>query len=90
MIPLVITINIEQTPWEDLRPPVGGPQPDPPSIIQRIGVLPRGMESGAPSVAIVIVTPDGKKIIAETSLKLLRAAMRTFNAVYQESDQPSN
>jgi hypothetical protein len=47
-----------------------------------IGVLEGGMQSGKPSVAFAFTLPDGKKVFAETSLKLFQAAAKAFAAKY--------
>lgn len=77
MIPLVIEIDGDNA-WADLRD-------DPDRVIGavetfRIARLARGMTSGATSVAIRIDLPDGKVVIAQTSLKLLSAAVSAFQA----------
>ena len=43
-----------------------------------IAALKGGMTSGKPSVAIRLDLPDGRTVIAETSLTLLLAAAETF------------
>lgn len=47
-----------------------------------IAGLGRGMVSGAPSVMIRIDQPDGRVVIAETSLKLLLTAADALKARY--------
>lgn len=47
-----------------------------------ITALSHGMESGATSVALRINLPDGKVVIAETSLALLVATVRALAARY--------
>lgn len=41
-----------------------------------------GMSSGAPSVAIILDLPDGRKVLAETSLRLFLSAARALRAKY--------
>lgn len=41
-----------------------------------------GMSSGAPSIAFVIDLPDGRKVFAQTSMKLLVQAADAFKAYY--------
>jgi hypothetical protein len=48
----------------------------------RIAVLPGGMESGEPSVAITFDLPDGRAVVAETSLNGFQAAARATAARY--------
>lgn len=50
----------------------------------RVAVLPRGMASGRPSVAIRMETHDGTVIIAETSARLFAAAGRAITARYPD------
>ena len=49
-----------------------------------VGGLPRGMTSGNPSVAIRIDLPDGRVVVAETSLRLFLAAAAALRARYGE------
>ncbi len=44
--------------------------------------LAKGMESGKPSVAFRIDLPDGRVVVAETSLVLFLAAADVFKARY--------
>ena len=81
MIPLTITPNLDLDPWDDLRGDpslidTGGVMPS----LRRIGILPQGMQSGRASVAFVIDLPDGRKLMAETSLALFRIAARAIEA----------
>lgn len=50
--------------------------------IAEIAMLPNGMSSGAPSVAVRIDLPDGTFIFAQTSLKLLCLAADAFRVRY--------
>jgi hypothetical protein len=73
MIPLQITLNVEETPWGDLAsecPQLGK--------IERIGRLPRGTTSGKSTVTVVIRMPDGTRHMAETTLALLDGAMQAM------------
>lgn len=47
-----------------------------------VGGLPGGMASGKPSVAFCIPLPDGRVVIAETSLALLLTAGDALKARY--------
>lgn len=47
-----------------------------------LGVLPHGMKSGQPSVAIRIDLPNGHTVVAETSAKVLVAAAQSIMAAY--------
>jgi hypothetical protein len=50
--------------------------------LTRITILPEGMESGLPSIALGVETEDGEKIIAQTSWALLHNACRAFEIRY--------
>jgi hypothetical protein len=50
----------------------------------RLAVLDGGMVSGRPSVALRLDLPDGRVVIAETSLALLSASVRAIWARYGE------
>lgn len=52
-----------------------------------VGVLPAGMASGAPSVAICVPLPNGRVVIAETSLALFLTAADAFRARYGDPRQ---
>jgi len=43
-----------------------------------VATLAGGMESGTPSVAFIITLPDGRVVLAETSLALFQEAARMF------------
>jgi hypothetical protein len=47
-------------------------------------VLDSGMVGGRPSVAIRIDLPDGRTVLAETSLRLLLTAAKAFEAKYPD------
>jgi hypothetical protein len=44
-----------------------------------IALLPGGMTSGKPSVTFRLQLPDGKIVLAQTSLELLTASVRAMN-----------
>ncbi len=48
----------------------------------RIAGLAGGMKSGAPSVAMGLELPDGRVVVAETSLKLFLAAADALRAKF--------
>jgi hypothetical protein len=67
--------------WPDLRDDPGVIAlmgPDAPPI--GVALLPGGMTSGRPSVAIRIALPDGRTVLTETSLALLDQAVAIFHA----------
>lgn len=47
-----------------------------------VAVLSQGMASGAPSVAVRVDLPDGRSVVAQTSLKLFLTAADAFKARY--------
>jgi hypothetical protein len=51
-------------------------------LLVGISALEAGMDTGRPSVMLRAETDDGKVILAETSLRLLSAAVRAFVARY--------
>lgn len=53
-----------------------------------IAVLDRGMRSGRASVMLRFDLPDGKVVMAETSLRLLTMAAQAFNAKHPDPDGP--
>lgn len=76
---LSITLNLESDPWEDLKlRSEEGRLVHLKDAPMRVGALPRGMQSGKASVAIAIELPDGRTVVAETSLELFLAAARVF------------
>ncbi len=52
------------------------------ATIEAIGGLPAGMTSGKTSVGLCITTEDGKKVYAETSLKMLQMVTAGLTARY--------
>jgi len=52
-----------------------------------VTALEGGMQSGDPSVAIIIEPPDGPWILAETSLKLFLVAADALKAKYGDPRQ---
>lgn len=75
MIPLTVTPDLDNHPWRDLgphAPVIGG--------IDRIGRLSNGTDEGNSVVVVAIVMPDGKRYLAETTLRLMRIAMVAIEA----------
>jgi hypothetical protein len=52
--------------------------------LTKLGALPKGMASGRASVAVLITLDDGTHVFAETSLRLLRTAVNTFDSLYPD------
>jgi hypothetical protein len=48
-----------------------------------VGSLAGGMRSGKPSVAFCFTLPDGRVVVAETSLELLTATARGLAAAHE-------
>jgi hypothetical protein len=76
-----ITLNLDETPWKDLR------RPDLVRITTplRFGALPGGMASGKASIAIAALLPDGRPVVMELSLDHFLAAAAAFQARYGEN-----
>jgi hypothetical protein len=45
-----------------------------------LAVLERGTASGKPTVAIVLPLPDGRRVLAQTTLALFQASAKAFTA----------
>lgn len=74
--PLDISTNLDLTPWFDLREN-GELIKDPEgraATIDRIGILPDATMEHRACVELLIRLPDGRLVIAETTLRLFRAA----------------
>jgi hypothetical protein len=65
---LHVTANLDIDPWSDLegQPLVNG---DKSALLERIGVLPNSTDSGRATVAVVVRLPDGRAVLAETTLR---------------------
>lgn len=79
MIPLNVTLDLDASPWEDIDhrttlPRVGL------ATVERVGILPRGTESGRSTVVLLVRMPDGRPVLAETTLRLFNAAARAVAA----------
>lgn len=85
---VVITPNIEDAPWSDLKAlhdscgillAMGNDNP-----ALRIGGLPRGTKGGKTSVSIAVTLSDGSVVLTETTLVLFLAAADLLRATYPE------
>ena len=80
-----ITLNLEETPWHDLRdnpklfPAMGETVKD-----LRFGALPNGTVEGMPTVNICFELPDGRIVLTETTMRIFCSAARAFEARYPE------
>lgn len=82
MIPLTVTMNLDIDPWTDLHDDAaqvidyGGDT----AKLTRVGILPNGTRSGKATVGLLVELPDGRKVIAETTLALFLMAARACGA----------
>lgn len=60
------------------------------STVEAVVALPRGMVGGRPSVAFKIDLPDGRTVMAETSMRLFLMAARAFRAKYGDVDEEND
>ena len=68
-----ITMDFKDGDWRDLKAEHSGH-----GFIERAAVLPKGMASGRPSVALAIRLDDGSVVLAETSYALFRMVQTAF------------
>ena len=72
---LGVTTNLELDPWRDLSPAKMPLNPGGLSAgITRVGVMPNGTDSGRATVMLEVSLPDGRIVIAETTLRLFLTA----------------
>lgn len=81
MTPLTITPNLEAAPWlemnaEQLELNPGGET----AKLERIGILPNATAKGLSAVEVLIRLPDGRHVIAETTLRLFLTAANAIAA----------
>jgi len=69
---ITITIDLDEAPWYGFSPEGRGE-------VVAIGVLPRGMTSGNPSIAMNVVI-DNKEYFVEMSLRQFQIAAEAFQA----------
>lgn len=70
--------------WPDLD--LGGKDIDAGEVTS-IACLPNGMSSGKPSVSVLLTLPDGRRVLAQTSLALLLTACGAFVAKHGDPRQ---
>lgn len=88
MIPLSVTPNLDLNPWVDLADAVIV-NPDRTAMVERIGLLPNATGSGRACVELVLRLPDGRLVLAETTLRLFRTASAALLASpVAELDEP--
>lgn len=86
MIPLTITADLEKNPWTDIDPATYSAGC---GHIARIGRLPRGTQSGLSTIAILVEMPDGRKVIAQTTMRLFQTAAGALRGVEDEANGSS-
>lgn len=74
MIPLEIILDGDNC-WPDLKA-TGYRQGE----LRGVAALPRGTESGKPTVTVRVELPDGTVVLAETTLTLFLSAADAFKA----------
>ncbi|RNL60998.1 hypothetical protein EFK50_16555 [Nocardioides marmoriginsengisoli] len=81
MIPLHVTANLDIDPWRDLED-IGLPLniDGQTAKIERIGVLPNATHNGRACVELLLRLPDGRLLIAETTMRLFNAAAAAIAA----------
>lgn len=67
MIPLAVTANLEIDPWRDIDPETLITEDN--AMVSRIGLLPNGTDQGRAVVGLLIELPDGRQVVAQTSLR---------------------
>lgn len=80
MIPLDVTLNIDDKPWTDCKDVALG-------TIIRIGRLPKGTVSGKSTVTVLIKMDDGKQFMAQTTLALLVASTAALKSSAQKEGE---
>jgi hypothetical protein len=87
VIPLKVMINVEEAPIVSPEErPLQYPQ-DVLADISAMGVLIEGTKEGRPVVIVRIDLPDGKFVLAQTTLRLFLAASIAFAAKYVRQDE---
>jgi hypothetical protein len=82
MIPLHVLMDVEQTPI--IQKDEERLYPEQLLNLNAIGVLTDGTDKGNPVVIVRVDLPTGEKILAQTTLRLMQAAIRAFTARYGE------
>lgn len=70
---LRISVDLDVAPWYGFKPSHQG-------VVEGIGVLPAGMTSGKPSIAMDIKLEDGTHAFVEMSLRQFQMASEAFRA----------
>ncbi len=72
MTAITITANLDDSPWKDCAEEC---REQGLGTVTRIGRLPNGTEGGHSTVTILVEMPDGRKVLAQTTLRLLVGAV---------------
>lgn len=91
---LTLTPDIDAAPWRDLKETMDPGQRKmwdagnevAMAVVTRVGLMRHGTGKGRATVAIVVRLPDGRTVVAETTLRLARTAALALaqSPVYQE------
>ena len=81
MTPLVVDVEIRDGQWAEHLT-------DPPTMgrIVRVGCLPFGTSEGHPAFEMIVELPDGSRIAAETTWRLMRTAVKALEARWGDGD----
>lgn len=71
MTPLDVRPDMERAPWTNVRNPLHGQ-------LTSIGLLRHGTSGGNASVALLVTLDDGRHVVAQTTWRLLRTAVRAL------------
>lgn len=80
----MIGLSIVMDATEDLLPGLPEREDDRHGELTAIGGIPNGTGAGLAAVALVVTLPDGKTVVAQTTLALLHGATRALAARYPD------
>jgi hypothetical protein len=80
MSDLVVTMDLATDPWEDLQSAFQDY-----GVVERVGVLAEGMQSGLPSIAFAIRLHDDTLVVAEMSYKFFEFVAEAFSTRWHET-----
>lgn len=70
---LIVTANLEETPWNDVPHNLELNPGDETGTIERFGVFPNGTTEGRCTVMMLVRFPDGRQGVVQTTLRVFRA-----------------
>ena len=80
---MVVNIRLEPRSWREL---VAAKRPEDLVVVEdgelTVAAIPVGTESGKPAVAFVFTLPDGRTVVAQTTLRLFQTAAHAFRGRY--------